>query len=115
MRSRKTILIFTRGFVSRDDRFSSKLKRVHRSVSEEAAGSAIRYWVLFCCRILYFIFGKTVVARCFYYIRNTVRYFRRNDLITWYVFYWLVFFRLLIKRRFANGVKNKRSSLNGKC
>lgn len=84
-----------------DDSFSSKLKRVHRSVREEAAGSTVRYWVLFCGRIVYVLFGKTIVARCYYYIRNTLRYFRREDLILWYLFYWMLFYGTLIKRRFT--------------
>ena len=84
-----------------DNSFSSKLKRVHRSVREEAAGSTFRYCVLFCGRILYVLFGKTIVARCYYFIRNTLRYFRRDDLILWYALYWIVVCRMLIKIRLA--------------
>jgi hypothetical protein len=84
-----------------DDSFLSKLKRVHRSVTEEAVGSTVRYCVLFCGRILYVLFGKTIVARCYYFIRNTLRYFRGDDLILWYALYWIVVCRMLIKIRFA--------------
>ncbi len=97
-----------------NEAFFRKLKRVHRSISEEAAGSRIRYCVLFCGRIMYFIFGKTIVARCYYVIRNTVRYFIRDDVITWYGLYWLVFFRMLMRRKLANClVKSKRPSRTG--
>jgi len=82
-----------------DNSFSSKLKRVHRSVTEEAAGSTLHYCLLFCGRIMYLLFGKTIVARCYYYVRNTLRYFRHDDLIVWYIFYWIVFCGMLVKMR----------------
>jgi hypothetical protein len=88
-----------------DDSFSSKLKRVHRGVREEAAGSTVRYCVLFCGRILHVLFGKTIVARGYYYLRyktgNTLLYFRRDDLIVWYVLYWIVFCGMLVKIKLA--------------
>ena len=92
-----------------DDSFSSKLKRVHRCVREEAAGSTIRYCLLFCGRVLYVLFGKTIVARCYYYIRNTLQYFRRDDHILWYVLYWLAVGRLLIKIKLANVSAKQRT------
>jgi hypothetical protein len=84
-----------------NDSFPNKLRRVHRGVKEEAAGSTVRYCFLFCGRIMYVLFGKTIVARCYYYIRNTLRYFRRDDLIVWYFFYWIVFYRMLAKMRLS--------------
>lgn len=88
-----------------DNSFSSKLKRVHRSVREEAAGNTVRYWLLFSGRILHVLFGKTIVARGYYYLRyktgNTLRYFRHDDLIVWYVFYWIVFCGMHVKMRLS--------------
>jgi hypothetical protein len=93
-----------------DDSFASKLKRIHCGVREEAAGSTVRYCVLFCGRILYVLFGKTIVARCYYCIRNTLRYFRREDLILWYALYWLAVFKILIKTRFAKVFVKQRTT-----
>ena len=101
MRLLVTIHVFIRGSWIMDDSFSSKLRRVHRGVREEAAGSTVRYCFQFFGRIMYVLFGKTIVARCYYYIRNSLRYFRREDLILWYALYWLVWCRMLIKIKLA--------------
>lgn len=76
--------------------YVDRLESLHDRLKREASGINIKYCILFGIRILYALLGKGIVYRCF----NIVRYFIKEDLLAWYLLYWVLFGGVLLKARF---------------
>lgn len=77
--------------------FFARLKSLHRRLKRDASGVNAKYALLLGIRIVYAILGKGIVYRCYY----TLRYFSREDLLLWYLFYWILVGGMLLKLRFS--------------
>ena len=77
--------------------FSARMQKFHERLKRDAAGVNLKYILLLGIRIVMALLGKPLVYRCY----QAIQYFRREDLLVWYLFYWMLFCGTLIKRRFA--------------
>ncbi len=78
-------------------KYFERLESLHDRLKREASGINIKYCILLGIRILYALLGKGIVYKCF----NVIRYFIKEDLLIWYLFYWVLFSGVQLKTWFS--------------
>jgi len=75
----------------------ARLQSMNERIKREASGSSAKYARLLGIRVIIAIVGKRFAYRCYY----TLQYFRREDLILWYILYCIVLCGMLAKIRLS--------------
>jgi len=77
--------------------FSARMQKFHQRLKQDAAGVNLKYVLLLVMRMVMAVLGKSLVYKCY----HGIQYFRREDLLLWYLFYWMLFYGTLMKRKIA--------------